>query len=149
MKDWARHKKDCKKARLDKQERCPAFEDPSYGKTRPLTVVCREDENGIIYATRPTMQEILNYESKYNIPGEDELLKPLPDGIEPTQYLWGRTPPFDILNLAMNEGLDYNKNLAFCFEGTPLEILCTSMLPLTRNRSGGSSSCNEDNALTS
>jgi hypothetical protein len=65
------------------------------------------------------VEEILNYESKYNIPGKDRLLKPYPDGIERTQYLWRRTPPFDILNLALNEGLDYNKNLAVCFEGTP------------------------------
>lgn len=40
------------------------------------------------------------------------------DGTEEKKYLWGRTPPLDILNLAANEGLDYKKPLLLNFRGT-------------------------------
>ena len=77
----------------------------------------------------PWKNEVLLTESQENeLDRLNALYSPessfLLDATAGTKYLWGTTPPLDILNLPANEGSNYDKALLLNFRGTPVEIFC-------------------------
>lgn len=121
------HKRDCRKACIIAEKDCPYFESPDYGKKPVLVSVFRENARGQIYEDKPTEAEI----AEYGTAKGQEILKLVPDGLENTKHLWGKTPAFDILKLSTNEGVDYDQDLKLYFGGAMFKFTWLPMLLLT------------------
>lgn len=105
----------CCRTRIFQQEVCPFIEKSTYGWTSPLTEVKEHGESrSHVHEEKVDIFEI----ELPNGPHPPELY----EGTDCKKFLWGNTPPLDILNLAANEGLDYHKDLRLSFRGTVLHI---------------------------
>lgn len=104
----------CRKARFVKEPSCSPSELEMYELDTPPVLITRKDGK---YDSRDPTQNELHGQEEYHEKYSNVRIKIL-DGSEDMDFMWGRTPALDILNLAANEGLDYTQPLLLNFRGT-------------------------------